>query len=69
MHLESFEIKNFRSVTDSGRIDVSRITAMLGRNESGKSNLLRALHSLNPAEGFKALNPINLKISVECLAI
>ena len=30
----------------------------MGRNESGKSNLLRALYSLKPVEGFKALKPI-----------
>ncbi len=36
----------------------SRITALLGRNESGKSNILRALHSLNPISGFEALKPI-----------
>jgi hypothetical protein len=58
MQLKSFRITNFRSINDSGDIDVSRITALLGRNESGKSNLLRGLHTLNPAEGFKALNPI-----------
>ncbi|PJN92323.1 hypothetical protein CNY89_30710, partial [Amaricoccus sp. HAR-UPW-R2A-40] len=43
---------------DSGDIDVADITALLGRNESGKSNLLLGLRSLNPAEGFTALNPI-----------
>lgn len=58
MQLKSFRITNFRSINDSGEIDVSRITALLGRNESGKSNLLRGLHTLNPAEGFAALNPI-----------
>lgn len=58
MELKSFRVRNFRSINDSGEIDVSRITALLGRNESGKSNVLRALHSLNPADGFKALNPI-----------
>jgi hypothetical protein len=31
---------------------------LLGRHENGKSNVLRALHSLNPANGFKALSPI-----------
>uniref|UniRef100_UPI003447261E AAA family ATPase n=1 Tax=uncultured Halomonas sp. TaxID=173971 RepID=UPI003447261E len=34
------------------------MTSLLGRNESGKSNLLKALHSLNPVEGFQALSPI-----------
>ena len=58
MELKSFRIRNFRSINDSGEIDVSRITALLGRNESGKSNILRVLHSLNPADGFEALSPI-----------
>lgn len=58
MDLLSFRVWDFRSINDSGSIDVSQITALLGRNESGKSNLLRALQSLNPAEGFKPLNPI-----------
>lgn len=58
MELISFQITNYRSINDSGVIDVSRITSLLGRNESGKSNLLRALHSLNPAEGFAKLSPI-----------
>lgn len=58
MRLESFRVRNYRSINDSGEIAVSRITALLGRNESGKSNLLRALHSLNPIAGFEALRPI-----------
>lgn len=58
MHLESFRVWNFRSINDSGLIEMSRITALLGRNESGKTNLLLALQSLNPVEGFEALNPI-----------
>ena len=57
MQLESFRITNFRSITDSGDVEVSRITALLGRNESGKSNLLLGLCTLNPIDGFKALNP------------
>lgn len=58
MKLLSFHIQNFRSINDSGPIEVSRITALLGRNESGKSNLLRALQSLNPPEGFAALKKV-----------
>lgn len=50
MRLVSFKVTNFRSIDDSGWVDVAQVTAMLGRNESGKSNLLRALYSLNPAE-------------------
>ena len=58
MRLESFRVRNYRSINDSGEITVSRITSLLGRNEGGKSNLLRALHSLNPIAGFEALKPI-----------
>ncbi len=58
MILKSFRVRNYRSINDSGDIVVSRITALLGRNESGKSNLLRGLHCMNPIDGFKALNPI-----------
>ena len=58
MKLVSFRIKNFRSISDSGQINASRITALLGRNESGKSNLLRALQSLNPPGGLKALKKV-----------
>lgn len=58
MRLETFRIKNFRSVIDSGPVDVADLTALLGRNESGKSNLLRGLQSLNSADGFEAMRPI-----------
>ena len=70
MKLESFRVRNFRSVFDSGLITTEKLTAILGRNESGKTNLLLALKSLNPAEGFGKLNdikdfPRNRKLS-EC---
>jgi AAA ATPase domain len=57
MELVSFRIRNFRSITDSGEVELAHVTALLGRNESGKSNLLLGLRTLNPVEGFKALNP------------
>ena len=60
MRLASFQITNFRSIHDSGLIESTpQITAILGRNDSGKSNLLRALHSLNPSQGLTELSPIN----------
>lgn len=58
MRLTSFHVFDFRSINDSGEIEVSRITSILGRNESGKSNLLLALQSLNPPDGLSALKPI-----------
>jgi energy-coupling factor transporter ATP-binding protein EcfA2 len=58
MELRNFRVTNYRSVNDSGDIKTLKTTALVGRNESGKSNLLRALYSLNPADGVKALSPI-----------
>ena len=45
MKLEKFRISNYRSIKDSGWIDVGQRTVFVGRNESGKSNLLLALRS------------------------
>jgi len=57
MELQRFRVTGFRSITDSGWIDSEKITALIGTNESGKTNLLLALWKLNPAkEG--AIDPI-----------
>lgn len=58
MRLETFRVKNFRSIVDSGPIEVANLTALLGRNESGKSNILRGLESLNSSNGFGKMRPI-----------
>lgn len=58
MQLSTFQIMNYRSIQDSGEISASRITALLGRNESGKSNLLRALTHVNPVVGLQPLNGV-----------
>lgn len=44
-----FKVENFRNVDDSGWIPLERVTAFVGRNESGKTTLLKALHKFNPA--------------------
>lgn len=58
MKLIEFQVTNFRSINDSGPIHVSKLTTLVGRNESGKSNLLLALKSLNPPEGIQPLSAI-----------
>jgi predicted ATP-dependent endonuclease of OLD family len=47
--LKKFRVTKFRSVKDSGWIDVNNTTCLVGTNESGKTNLLLALWKLNPA--------------------
>ena len=44
-----FHVRNFRNIDDSGPIPLERVTALVGRNESGKTALLKALHKFNPA--------------------
>ena len=49
MRLKRFRVTDFRSVDDSGWIEVDIVTALIGVNESGKTNLLVPLWKLNPA--------------------
>ncbi len=56
MKLRQFQLYNYRSINDSGPIEVRDRTALVGRNESGKTNVLLALKSLNPPDGMKALS-------------
>lgn len=49
--LRRYRVSNYRSVTDSGWLDADRVTALIGVNESGKTNLLLPLWKLNPASG------------------
>jgi hypothetical protein len=49
MQLLRYRVTNFRSVADSGWVDIDDVTALIGVNESGKSNLLLPLWKLKPA--------------------
>lgn len=50
MKLTKFRVTNFRSVSDSGWLDADDVTALIGVNESGKTNLLLPLWKLKPAQ-------------------
>ncbi len=58
MKLVEFEVSNYRSIDSSGPIKVGKVTSLVGRNESGKTNLLLALQSLNPPGGRRDLSAI-----------
>lgn len=50
MKVLSFEVERFRNVLNSGRVTVEpTVTCLVGKNESGKTNILHALHAINPA--------------------
>lgn len=48
MKLQSFQVTNYRNIQASGQIAVGDITAFVGQNEAGKSNLFEALYRINP---------------------
>src|SRR6516162_10645144 len=59
LELKSVRIQNYRSIEDSGIVPIEEITCLVGKNESGKTAFLQALHLLNP------LNPISGKTSYD----
>ncbi|WP_035558082.1 ATP-dependent nuclease [Hymenobacter sp. IS2118] len=49
MKLLQFRVENFKSIKDSGWVQVGQLSCILGTNEAGKTNLLQGLWKLNPA--------------------
>ena len=45
MRLTSFSVANFRSITSAHKVAVSDTTVLIGKNNEGKSNLLKALQA------------------------
>ena len=53
MKLVKAKVTNFRSVEDSNEFNISNLTCLVGKNESGKTAILEALHGLNPYGKFE----------------
>ena len=45
-------VTDFKSIDDSGWVDIDDVTSMVGKNESGKTAFLGALKRLNPVDGI-----------------
>ena len=48
MELINFRVSMYKGILDSGWVNVNNLTVLVGKNESGKTSLLKALHKLNP---------------------
>jgi len=48
MELLAYRVQMYKCYIDSGWVDVSPLTVLVGKNESGKTALLKALHKFNP---------------------
>jgi len=52
MRLVSVRIRFFKNIVDSGEVEIDpHVTCLVGKNESGKTAFLHALHRLFPARG------------------
>ena len=48
MELIEFRVSMYNGIIDSGWVEVKPLTVLVGKNESGKTSVLKALHKLNP---------------------
>jgi hypothetical protein len=49
--LEAFRVQNYKRVEDTGWIGCRDLTLLVGKNEDGKSAVLRALSKVKPSDG------------------
>lgn len=57
MRLVKVHVQNYRSILDSGEIDIENIkTVFVGINEAGKTALLKAINNLNPGSDIEQVN-------------
>lgn len=52
MKLTKVRVTNFRSVEDSGVFEIGDMTCLVGKNEAGKTAILKAIHGVDPIDNF-----------------
>ena len=51
MKLSDFSVVNYRSITTARKIKTNNMTVLVGKNNEGKSNILRALTLFRMKDG------------------
>ncbi len=51
MKLEAFRVQNYKRIEDTGWITCRDLTVLVGKNEAGKSAVLRGLSKIKPSDG------------------
>lgn len=54
MRLVQVQVQNFQSVRDSQPFNISDLTCLVGKNEAGKTAILKALYRLNPIDAHES---------------
>lgn len=63
MKLSSFSVINYRSITTARKIQTKNMTVLVGKNNEGKSNILRALTLAMDVMKMYASDPRALRFS------
>lgn len=67
MKLSSFSVVNYRSITNARKIQTNNMTVLVGKNNEGKSNILRALTlAMDIMKGYSS-DPRSLRLSANYL--
>jgi len=53
MKLTAFRLQNYKRIQDTGWVECGDLMVFVGKNESGKTALMRGLSKLNPTDGEK----------------
>lgn len=67
MRLLSFSVVNYRSITNARKIQTSNMTVLVGKNNEGKSNILRALTLAMDIMKMYYSDPRSLRLSATYL--
>lgn len=67
MRLSSFSVINYRSITNAREIQTNNMTVLVGKNNEGKSNILRALTLAMDIMKMYSSDPRSLKLSASHL--
>lgn len=60
MKLRTFRVGPYRNILDSGTVEVQPdVTVLVGKNESGKTNLLHALETVRPARSQRQIERLD----------
>ncbi|SNR39143.1 ATP-dependent nuclease [Halorubrum vacuolatum] len=57
MDLQHVRVRNYKSIDDTGWVEIDDLTCLIGKNESGKTVFMEAIERLSPAYGSATFDP------------